>query len=81
MSETIYRKVAELISNKIKIPVDRIKPDSNFDDLGIDSLDTAVLLFELEKEFGVTIPEDEATELTNVRQVVGFLEKSGVVTN
>lgn len=78
MRETIYRKVAELIAKETKIPVDRIKPDTDFEALGMDSLDGTTMLFELEKAFNVAIPDEEPRKLRSLRQVVAYLEKLGV---
>ena len=78
MSEEIYRKVAEVISQGTKIPVERIHPDSDFEELGMDSLDATTLLFNLEETFDLTIPDEEAKKLKNVKQVVDLLKNLGV---
>ena len=49
--------------------------DKSFDELGVDSLDKVCILFGLEKEFGVPIPEEEARRFSSVRQVVDRLEQ------
>ena len=78
MSQAMFLKVAELISKNTKIPVERIRPNSTFEELGLDSLDATTLLFELEGAFDVSIPDEEAYKLKDVRQVVECLRKSGV---
>jgi len=55
-----------------------IRPDQleqSFEELGVDSLDKVCILFGLEKEFGVTIPEEEAREFSTVRQVIANLTR------
>ncbi len=78
MSEIIFQKVAELIAESKKTPVEEITLDTTFQELGMDSLDGLSLVFELEETFDVSIPDDEALTLKNVREVVESLEKLGV---
>jgi len=77
MSEPIFQKVIELIVKGTKIPRERIKPDSTFEELGLDSLDATTLLYELEETFDVQIPND-ALKVRNVREVVEYLERLNV---
>lgn len=75
MSEPIFRKVVELIAKSTKIPVERIMPDSTFEELGMDSLDGTTLLYELEEAFDVSIPDEVALKFKDIRQVVEYLEE------
>jgi len=79
MSEKIFQKVAELIAESKKTPVEEITLDTTFQELGMDSLDGLSLVFELEETFDVAIPDEEALKLKDVRQVVESLEKLGIV--
>ncbi len=45
----------------------------SFDEMGVDSLDKVCILFGIEKEFGVSIPEDAARRFASVHQVVEWL--------
>ena len=45
----------------------------SFDEMGVDSLDKVCILFGIEKEFGVSIPEEAARRFANVHQVVEWL--------
>lgn len=78
MSETIFRKVAELIAESKGSPVEDITPETTFQELGMDSLDGLSLIFELEEAFNISIPDDEALKLSNVGGIVENLEKLGV---
>jgi acyl carrier protein len=55
---------------------ERITLSSSFtQDIGIDSLDIVELVMELEEEFGVTIPDDEAERITTVAGAIGYIEQ------
>ena len=72
MNEEIIKKVGQVI-RKIK-PVKEISLESNLkENLGFDSLDLITAYFELEKEFGIRI-EDEDLESDNLIEVGGIVE-------
>jgi acyl carrier protein len=77
MSEKIFQRVAEAIARSAKIPVERIRPDSTFEELGMDSLDGVTLLYELEESFGLSIPDEVALKFKDIPQVVAYLEGTG----
>lgn len=68
------RVIAEIAAVK-RIPVERITIDSTFEELAIDSLDATNLLFVLEEEFGVSIPDADARALRDVRGAVEGVER------
>jgi acyl carrier protein len=49
--------------------------DTSFQELGMSSLDALALIFDLEEEFGVSIPNEEAMQIASVRQAVEALER------
>lgn len=68
-------KVKEVIIDKLGVEEDKIVPDASFiDDLGADSLDTVELIMQLEEEFGIEIPDEEAEKMTTVKSVVDYIE-------
>ena len=70
-------KVKEVIIDKLGVEEDKIKLEASFvDDLGADSLDTVELIMELEEEFGIEIPDEDAEGLTTVGSVVDYLESN-----
>ena len=68
-------KVKEVIIDKLGAEEDKIEPSSSFvDDLGADSLDTVELIMQLEEEFGIEIPDEEAEKMTTVQSAVDYIE-------
>ena len=63
-------KVIAAIADKGNQPAEAITLDSTFQELGIDSLNGFDLLCDLEEELGIIIPDDDAREITSVRDVV-----------
>jgi len=66
----IAEKVIALLAAVKRVPRESISLDSSLADLNIDSLDTITLLFELEKEFQLSISDDQVRAMRNVRQIV-----------
>lgn len=68
-------KVKEVIIDKLGVEEDKIVPEASFiDDLGADSLDTVELIMQLEEEFGIEIPDEDAEKMTTVKSVVDYIE-------
>jgi acyl carrier protein len=58
-----------------RIPLETVTVDSEFQQLGIDSMDAVEILFALENEFDINIPDDEVRQVRNVRQMCEGVEK------
>ena len=70
-----FDKVKEVIVDKLGVEEDKIESGSSFgDDLGADSLDTVELIMQLEEEFGIEIPDENAEQMTTVQQAVDYIE-------
>jgi acyl carrier protein len=77
MSE-IAERVKDIIADKLSVEKSEVTNDASFtNDLGADSLDTVELIMEFEKEFGISIPDDQAEKITTVGDAVSYVEKSG----
>lgn len=76
MSDTVFEKMANLLSTKKGINKESISIDSSFEDLGLDSLDSIELIADLEEEFNVTIPNTELQGIKTIRQAVDGLTKA-----
>ena len=74
MSE-IEARVKAIIVEHLGVDESEVVNEASFtNDLGADSLDTVELINDLEKEFGVTIPEDEAEKIATVQDAINFIE-------
>lgn len=70
----IKDKVYDIIVSKMGVNKDQITPESKFsDDLGADSLDTVELIMELENEFGVQIPDEDAEKIGTIQQAIDYI--------
>mgnify|MGYP001448535645 CR=1 FL=1 len=71
-----FDKVKEVVIDKLGVEEDAIKMEAHFiDDLGADSLDTVELIMELEEEFGIEIPDDDAETIMTVGAAVEYVDK------
>ena len=78
MSETVQAKAPESVQDRVlrviattrRVPLDTVRPDSTFEELGIDSLDRINILFELEGEFDIEIDDEQAKQVTTLQQMI-----------
>jgi len=75
MSDELIQRVRTVIANTQRIPVEKITIDSSFEELGIDSMDGVNILFALENEFDITIPDEQAKQIHSIREMVAGVEK------
>jgi acyl carrier protein len=74
MSANIEQKVKAIIAENLGVNADEIKITSSFiDDLGADSLDIVELVMQMEEEFEVEIPDEEAENIKTVQDAVNFI--------
>jgi acyl carrier protein len=73
--EELTQHVVKAIAEVKEIPEDTIKLDSTFEELGVDSLDAMEMLFLMEEQFDVNMPDTAVRAMRNVRQVVEALDK------
>ena len=72
----IESKVKAIIVDKLGVEESQVTPDASFTaDLNADSLDTVELIMEFEKEFGISIPDDETQNINTVKDVIDYIEK------
>lgn len=77
MSDEIAKKVIAIVVDKLGVEESQVTPEANFtSDLGADSLDTVELIMELEKEFNLSIPDDDAQKIATVRDAISYIENA-----
>ncbi len=74
MSDDLISRVTGVIAKTQHIPPESVTIDSTFEDLKVDSLDGINILFALEGEFDVDIPDDAARQIKSVREMVTGIE-------
>ena len=73
--DELFVKIQKLIAEKLEIDESKITLDSSFrGDLGADSLDTYELVYAIEENLGVSIPDDKANEFETVRDAYDFIK-------
>ncbi len=73
----VAARVHKIIIDKLGADEGDVTREANFtNDLGADSLDTVELIMEFEKEFEISIPDEEAENIQTVGQAIDYLEKN-----
>jgi acyl carrier protein len=75
MSEELIQRVLKVIATSKRIPLQTVTIESDFQQLGIDSMDAVEILFALENEFDISIPDDDVRNVRNIRQMCEGVEK------
>lgn len=72
----MQEKIIKMIASKLNKKVEEVKLEARLiEDLGADSLDIVELLMMLEDEYGITIPDQEAMQLSTIGDIVKFMSK------
>ena len=73
--ETTEQRIKAIIVEKLGVDEADITRDASFtNDLGADSLDTVELIMEFEKEFDMTIPDEDAEQIGTVGDAVDYVD-------
>ncbi len=75
MSNDVTQRVISVIAKTQRIPPEKISPDSTFEELGLDSLDSVNILFALEEEFDIDIPDEDTRDIRSIGQMIEGIEK------
>ena len=75
MDEKLFEKLKALIADRLEVDPEKVTLESSFrQDLGADSLDTYELVYAIEEELGITIPDEKANEFETVKDAITFIE-------
>jgi acyl carrier protein len=76
MADNLESKVTAIIVEKLGVEESDVTPEASFtNDLGADSLDTVELIMEFEKEFDITIPDEDAEKIATVGDALDYLKQ------
>jgi acyl carrier protein len=74
MTEDTFERVRQRLAAQLKVAPETIQPDQRLDALGVDSLTTLELAFDLEQDFQISIPTDQEKAFATVRDVCDAIE-------
>ena len=76
MNDNNLAEVKQIIIDKLGVEESEVTAEASFtNDLGADSLDTVELIMEFEKEFNISIPDEQAETIATVGQAITYLEE------
>lgn len=75
MPDELSARVIQVIAKTQHLPPESLAIDSSFAELKFDSLDGMNILFAIENEFDISIPDDQAVQIKSVREMVEGIEK------
>ena len=70
----IERKLVEIVRKEKEIEEEKLRPETKLADAGIDSLDALTILFGIEEEFHISIPDDRARAMTTFGDIIDAVE-------
>jgi acyl carrier protein len=77
VSDEIAEKVCTIVVNQLDVEKEKVKPEASFiNDLGADSLDIVELVMELEEEFDMSIPDEDAEKIRTVGEAIDYIKKN-----
>jgi acyl carrier protein len=74
-NDELTQKVLRIVADTQRKDVNLVKIDSSFEELGIDSMDGVNIVFALENEFDVNVPDDEVKNIRSIRDMVEGIRK------
>ena len=73
--DELFEKMKVLISKNLEIDAAKITMEASFrQDLGADSLDTYELVYAIEEEMGISIPDEKANEFETVKDAYDYIK-------
>ena len=76
MAEDIEARVKEaILKTQLEVDPEKVTPETTFEELGMTSLDALALVNELEEQFNVAIPNEEAMGLSTVGEAIESIRR------
>ncbi|MCR5620514.1 MAG: acyl carrier protein [Treponema sp.] len=74
-NDELFKKIQTIIAEKLEVDVAKVTPDATFrGDLSADSLDTYELVYQIETDMGVKIPDEVANEFESVKDAYNYIK-------
>ena len=74
--DEVADRVVTIVSQQLDVEKEKVKPETSFiNDLGADSLDIVELVMELEEEFDMSIPDEDAEKIRTVGEAIGYIRE------
>ena len=70
MNSELADKIIAIVANTKRVAPETIRPEATFEELGIDSLDRINILFEVENEFNIDVPDEEVRTIKTVNDMI-----------
>ncbi len=71
----VFDRIVEMIVEKLGVEPEEVTPEASFiDDLGADSLDIVELIMDIEDEFELEIPDEDAEKISTVQEAVSYIQ-------
>ena len=75
MKTEVEQTLKESIARQKMLSIEDISLDSSLEELGVTSLDSISLVFDIEDKYGIEIPNEALKQLRTVRDIVDGVEK------
>jgi len=73
---SLEERVKKIIAEKLSVEMEEVVPEASFvDDLGADSLDLVELIMSMEEEFETDISDEDAEQITTVKDAIDYINK------
>ena len=78
--DDIARKLVEIVRKEKQVPDDKLTPETALADAGIDSLDSLTILFAIEEDFHISIPDDKARAIKTFGDMIDVVQELTATT-
>jgi acyl carrier protein len=70
----IAERVRNIVAERLNVNPEEVTPETTFEDLGADSLDVMDLVMELEQEFDIEIPDEDAEKIRTIEDTIKYIQ-------